>query len=71
MEVADHSVEQLADLLRNARRIPNSSKWFEIIALPNDVYALWEPGHAEKVNSFLITGTQKMCCTTLAWAYQA
>ncbi len=50
---------QLADLLRSARRIPNSTKWFEIIALPNDVYALWEPGHSEKVNSFLIVGSEK------------
>jgi hypothetical protein len=58
-EVAGQSIEPLADLLRTARRIPNSSKWFEIIELPDDVYALWEAGHAEKVNSFLITGTQK------------
>ena len=50
---------QLTDLLRSARRIPNSTKWFEIIALPNDVYALWEPGHMEKVNSFLIVGSDK------------
>lgn len=46
----------LIDLLRTSRRIPSSSQWFEIIALPNDVYALWEPGHEERVNSFLIAG---------------
>ena len=49
----------LHELLRSAHRVPNSSQWFEIIALPNDVYALWEPGHAEKVNSFLILGATK------------
>jgi glyoxylase-like metal-dependent hydrolase (beta-lactamase superfamily II) len=53
------SIDQLTELLKTARRIPNSSKWFEIISLPNDVYALWEPGHAEKVNSYLIIGTDK------------
>ncbi|MBT6891416.1 MAG: MBL fold metallo-hydrolase [Gammaproteobacteria bacterium] len=52
-------VDQLIALLKTARRIPNSSKWFEIISLPNDVYALWEPGHVEKVNSYLIIGADK------------
>jgi glyoxylase-like metal-dependent hydrolase (beta-lactamase superfamily II) len=46
-------------ILQSAPRISNSSQWFEIIELPNGVYALWEPGHAEKVNSFLITGANK------------
>ena len=49
----------LADLLKTAQRIPNTTQWFEIISLPNDVYALWEPGHFEKVNSFLIVGAEK------------
>lgn len=53
------AIGQLTELLKTARRIPNSSKWFEIISLPNDVYALWEPGHVEKVNSYLIIGTEK------------
>jgi glyoxylase-like metal-dependent hydrolase (beta-lactamase superfamily II) len=51
--------KDLATLLRNARRIPNSSGWFEIIKLPNNVYVFWEPGHKEKVNSFLILGKDK------------
>ncbi len=60
-EPAEPAVEAPAYMqaLANSRRIPNSTGWFEIIALPNDVYALWEPGHAEKVNSFLITGSTK------------
>lgn len=49
----------IEDLLRAARRIPNSTRWFEIIALPNEVYALWEPGHADKVNAFLVAGRDK------------
>lgn len=53
------SLGELMDVLRTAERIPNSSRWFEIIALPNDIYALWEPGHFEKVNSFLIVGESK------------
>ena len=53
------TIGQLTELLKTARRIPNTSKWFEIISLPNDVYALWEPGHAEKVNSYLIIGAKK------------
>ena len=52
-------LDDLAELLRQAERIPNSTGWFEILALPNDVYALWEPGHFEKVNSFLIVGADK------------
>lgn len=46
----------LKEILDNARRVPNHTGWFEILKLPNDVYALWEPGHTEKVNSFLILG---------------
>ncbi|NOX49620.1 MAG: MBL fold metallo-hydrolase [Gammaproteobacteria bacterium] len=49
-------LEQIVD---QARRIPNRTGWFEILKLPNDVYAFWEPGHAEKVNSFLIVGEFK------------
>jgi len=49
----------LIELLQKARRIPNSSEWFEIIELPNNVYAFWEPGHQEKVNAFLILGSEK------------
>jgi glyoxylase-like metal-dependent hydrolase (beta-lactamase superfamily II) len=49
----------LANILRAARRIPNNSGWFEIIELPNDVYAFWEPGHEEEVNAFLIVGTDR------------
>lgn len=58
-QVGHQDVDELTELLKTARRIPNSSKWFEIISLPNDVYALWEPGHVEKVNSYLIIGRDK------------
>ena len=46
-------------ILEQARRIPNSTSWFEILELPNNVYAFWEPGHVERVNSFLIVGSER------------
>ena len=55
----ERSADALRILIDSARRIPNSTRWFEILALPNDVYALWEPGHEERVNSFLIVGETK------------
>lgn len=58
-QAAGQSLSELAYLLRTAQRVPNSTNWFEIISLPNDVYGLWEPGHSEKVNSFLIIGETK------------
>ncbi len=45
--------------LMEARRILISEAWFEVIKLPNNVYAFFEPGHQEQVNSFLILGTEK------------
>jgi glyoxylase-like metal-dependent hydrolase (beta-lactamase superfamily II) len=51
--------QSLADILSRALRIPNDTGWFEIIELPNQVYAFWEPGHAEEVNAFLIVGTER------------
>lgn len=45
--------------LESYRRIPTSDNWFEVIKLPNDIYAFFEPGHSERVNSFLILGDQK------------
>jgi glyoxylase-like metal-dependent hydrolase (beta-lactamase superfamily II) len=49
----------VAALLRDAKRIPTSQGWFEVIRLPNHIYAFYEPGHSEKVNSFLIVGETK------------
>ena len=49
-------VSDVTEVLAQAERIPNSTGWFEIVKLPNSVYALWEPGHTEKVNSFFIIG---------------
>ncbi len=46
-------------ILSTAKRIPNTSGWFEVLRLPNNVYAFWEPGHVEKVNSFLIVGKDR------------
>ena len=51
--------QSLAEILESARRVPNTSRWFEVLQLPNDVYAFWEPGHSEKVNAFLILGTER------------
>ena len=56
---AEKAHATLEQILREARRIPNSTGWFEVLALPNKVYALWEPGHAEKVNAFLILGSER------------
>jgi glyoxylase-like metal-dependent hydrolase (beta-lactamase superfamily II) len=48
----------LDEILKQAQRVPNSTGWFEILRLPNDVYAFWEPGHEEEVNAFLILGSK-------------
>ena len=53
------SQEALLRELARARGILPRCRWFEVIALPNDVYALWEPGHVEKIKSFLIVGSEK------------
>ncbi|MEM7078208.1 MAG: MBL fold metallo-hydrolase [Pseudomonadota bacterium] len=51
---------QLMTMLSQARRVRvPDNRWFEIIELPNRVFAFWEPGHFEKVNSFLIVGRDK------------
>ena len=42
--------------LTAAERISTSQPWFEVIRLPNEVYAFSEPGHFEEVTSFLILG---------------
>lgn len=54
--VIDETRQTLIDVLKQAERIPSTSGWFEIIKLPNGVYAFWEPGHVEKVNAYLIIG---------------
>lgn len=46
-------------ILATAKRIPNTTGWFEVLRLPNRVYAFWEPGHMEKVNSYLIIGSER------------
>ncbi len=33
-------------------------KWFDVIKLPGDVYALVENGHIQNVSSFLIIGSK-------------
>ena len=52
----NNAAGEFKPLLEQAERIPTRDKWFEIIKLPNKVYALFEPGHVEKVNSFFILG---------------
>lgn len=49
----------IAEIVSSAKRIPNTTGWFEVLRLPNRVYAFWEPGHVEKVNSFLILGSKR------------
>lgn len=46
-------------IVATAKRIPNTTGWFEVLRLPNRVYAFWEPGHVEKVNSYLILGSER------------
>ncbi len=55
----DEGAKQIERVLTSARRIPTSSRWFEVLHLPGGVYAFWEPGHIEKVNSFLVLGRDK------------
>ena len=59
IEARTEAQRSLDEILEQARRIPNESGWFEIIKLPNQVYAFWEPGHEEKVNAFLIVGRDR------------
>ncbi|MEE2776135.1 MAG: MBL fold metallo-hydrolase [Acidobacteriota bacterium] len=56
---ATHDDRDPEAILAAAERIPTAARWFEVVKLPNRVYALWEPGHAEKVNSFLILGSER------------
>jgi len=49
----------LTAILDAAERIPNRTGWFEVLRLPNDVYALWEPGHVERVNAFFVPGGER------------
>lgn len=45
--------------LKKFKRIPTTDGWFEVIKLPNNIYAFYEPGHIENVNSFLIIGESR------------
>jgi glyoxylase-like metal-dependent hydrolase (beta-lactamase superfamily II) len=58
-EAAAIELQSLTEILVQARRIPIRADWFEVLELPNQVYALWEPGHEEKVNSFFIRGSER------------
>ena len=40
----------IVKMLVSAPRVPTSEPWFEVIRLPNRVYAFYEPGHREHVN---------------------
>ena len=60
--IATSSVKATTTLekqLAEYKRIPTSVSWFEVIKLPNQIYAFYEPGHSEQVNSFLIVGDKK------------
>ncbi len=56
---SSEGTSSVAELVDAAQRIENSTGWFEILKLPNNVYALWEPGHVEKVNSFFVLGSDR------------
>jgi glyoxylase-like metal-dependent hydrolase (beta-lactamase superfamily II) len=45
--------------LAEAKKIDVGDGWFEVVALPNDIFALKENGHIQEVSSFLIVGSQK------------
>jgi glyoxylase-like metal-dependent hydrolase (beta-lactamase superfamily II) len=57
--VSANAVTVLENKLAEYNRIPTSEGWFEVIKLPNQIYAFYEPGHSERVNSFLILGDKK------------
>lgn len=40
-------------------RLPVAGDWFEVYAVADGVYAIYEPGQFEEVISFLITGTDR------------
>ena len=42
-ESVDETPISFKSILSKAKRIPTSDGWFEIIKLPNNVYALFEP----------------------------
>jgi glyoxylase-like metal-dependent hydrolase (beta-lactamase superfamily II) len=45
--------------LAKARNIELGDGWFEIIKLPNDIFALLENGYIQEVRSFLVIGSKK------------
>ena len=48
--------KEFKEVLSKAKRIHTSDGWFEVIKMPNNIYAFWEPGHLEQVSSYLILG---------------
>ena len=48
--------KEFKEVLGKAKRIHTSDGWFEVIKMPNNIYAFWEPGHLEQVSSYLILG---------------
>jgi glyoxylase-like metal-dependent hydrolase (beta-lactamase superfamily II) len=58
-DAAERDKSSIEEIVQNAKRIPNTTGWFEVLRLPNRVYAFWEPGHVEKVNSYLILGSER------------
>jgi len=54
--IHDPEQKEFKEVMSNAKRIHTSDGWFEVIKMPNNIYAFWEPGHVELVNSFLILG---------------
>ena len=48
--------KEFKEVLNKAKRSRTSDGWFEVIEMPNNIYAFWEPGHLEQVSSYLILG---------------
>lgn len=42
---------------KSLEMINNTQSWFEVYILPNNVYAIYEPGHFQEVISYLIIGS--------------
>jgi hypothetical protein len=40
-------------------KIEQTQSWFEVYRVLPGIFAIWEPGHKEKVISYLITGSSK------------
>jgi glyoxylase-like metal-dependent hydrolase (beta-lactamase superfamily II) len=51
--------KDIEKILKHAEEIDVGESWFEVLALPNDVYGIHEPHHWQEVISYLILGAER------------